>query len=149
MKKLFLSLIFTLPTAAVVPAQAQYQGPACVDIRQVNVPGGYDDYGNYYPPTTRAVQTTVPCNYGISNQYYYNQRQYQPYYQRACNPNAGAAIGAGLAGALSGGTGYNYNSNYSNNYSRNSSSGSYSSSYRNNNSWALFGAGLGSIIFSC
>lgn len=150
MKKLFLSLIFTLPTAAVVPAQAQYQGPACVDIRQVNVPGGYDQFGNYYPPSTRPVQTTVPCNYGISNQYYYNQRQYQPYaYQRNCNPDAGAAIGAGLAGALSGGTGYNYSNNWSNNYSRNSSSGSYNSSYRNNNSWALFGAGLGAMMFSC
>lgn len=150
MKKLFLSLIFTLPTATVVPAQAQYQGPACVDVRQVNVPGGYDQFGNYYPPSTRPVQTTVPCNYGINNQYFYNQRQYQPYaYQRNCNPNAGAAIGAGLAGALSGGTGYNYNSNWSNNYSRNSSSGSYNSSYRNNNSWALFGAGLGAMMFSC
>ena len=154
MKKLILSLIFTLPTAAAVPAQAQYVGPACVDVRQVNVPGGYDQYGNYYPPTTRPVQAQVPCNYGISNQYFYEQRGYGPGpyqqgYQRVCNPNAGAAMGAGLAGALSGGTGYNYSNNWSNNYSRGSSSGSYNSSYRNNNSWALFGAGLGAMMFSC
>jgi hypothetical protein len=148
MKKLLLSLIFTLPTATVVPAQAQYVGPACVDIRQVNLPGGYDGAGNYYPPTTRAVQTTVPCNYGLNNQYYYNQGYNQNYY-RTCNPNAGAAMGAGLAGALSGGTGYNYNNSWSNNYSRGSSSGSYSSSYRSNDSWALFGAGLGALMFSC
>ena len=94
MKKLLLSLIFTLPTATVVPAQAQYVGPACVDIRQVNLPGGYDGAGNYYPPTTRAVKTTVPCNYGVNNQYYYNQGYNQNYY-RTCNPNAGAAMGAG------------------------------------------------------
>ena len=103
MKKLFLSLIFTLPIAAVVPAQAQYVGPACVDIRQVNIPGGYDQFGNYYPPSTRPVQTTVPCNYGINNQYFYNQRQYQqPHnYQRpSCDPSRtflGAILGGGVA----------------------------------------------------
>jgi len=153
MKKLFLSLIFTLPTATVVPAQAQYQGPACVDVRQVNVPGGYDQLGNYYPPSTRPVQTTVPCNYGINNQYFYNQRlNQQPYaYQRNCNPTAGAAIGGGLAEALSGGNGYRYNSDYSRNGSSGNYNGSYNYSYRNykSNGWTLFGAGLGSMMFSC
>jgi hypothetical protein len=149
MKKLLLLLpltLFSVPTEV----KAQYQGPACVDIRQVNVPGWYDQFGNYYPPTTRPIQTTVPCNYGISNynyQYYQGNRNYQ----QNCNPNAGAAVGAGLAEALSGGTGWNYNSNWSNTRTRNSSSGSYNYGWqsRKGNGWTIFGAGLGSLMFSC
>jgi hypothetical protein len=144
MKKLLLLLPLTLASIP-TEAQAQYQGPACVDIRQVNVPGGYDQFGNYYPPTTRAIQTTVPCNYGINN---YNYQYYQgnQYYQQNCNNVAGAAVGAGLAEALSGGNGYRYNSNYT----RNRNSGSYNYSYRNykSNGWTLFGAGIGSILFN-
>lgn len=144
MKRLLLLLPLTLASIP-TEVQAQYQGPACVDIRQVNVPGGYDQFGNYYPPTTRAVQTTVPCNYGINN---YNYQYYQgnQYYQQNCNNVAGAAVGAGLAEALSGGNGYRYNSNYT----RNRNSGSYNYSYRNykSNGWTLFGAGLGSILFN-
>jgi hypothetical protein len=150
MKQLILLLpltLFSVPTEV----KAQYQGPACVDIRQVNVPGGYDQFGNYYPPSTRAVQTTVPCNYGISNYNYQYYNQPQVYYQRNCNPGAGAAVGAGLAEALSGGTGWNYNSSWTRNYNRRNSSGSYNESFRNrkSNGWTVFGAGLGSLMFSC
>jgi len=150
MKKLLLSLIFTLPTAAAVPAQAQYVGPACVDIRRVNVPGGYDNYGNYYPPTTRAVQTTVPCNYGINN---YNYQYYQgnQYYQQPVQTctGVGAAIGAGVAGAITGGTNYTNRGSYNNTYTRNSSSGSWSRSWTNNNYASLLGAGIGTLLLGC
>jgi hypothetical protein len=149
MKHLLLLLPLTLASIP-TEAQAQYQGPACVDIRQVNVPGGYDQFGNYYPPSTRPIQTTVPCNYGINN---YNYQYYQgnQYYQN-CNTNAaaGAAMGAGLAEALGGGNGWKYNSNYTNTRTRNSSSGSYNYGWqsRKGNGWTLFGAGVGALMFN-
>lgn len=113
----------------------------CTQYQEVYVPGGYDQYGNYYSGGVRTQSYNVPCNQvsgGNWNPTYYRQR--------VCNPTAGAAMGAGLAEALSGGNGYRYNSDYSR-----GSSGSYNYSYRNykSNGWSLFGAGLGALMYSC
>jgi len=143
MKKLLLLLPLTFLSVPSIPVQAQQVNnyAVCTQNQEVYQPGGYDQYGNYIPGGVSVQRYNVPCN---------NVSQSQQYQQeRICNPTAGAALGAGLAGALSGGLGYNYNNSWSNNYDRNSSSGSSSGSYRSNDSWALFGAGLGALIFSC
>jgi hypothetical protein len=141
MKKLLLLLpLVFLPTP--VMAQQVNQYGVCTQYQEVYVPGGYDQYGNYYSGGVQTQSYNVPCNQVSGG-------NWNPTYQRqrVCNPAAGAAMGAGLAEALSGGNGYRYNSDYS----RNRSSGSYNYSYRNYNSngWSLFGAGLGALMYSC
>jgi hypothetical protein len=114
----------------------------CTQYQEVYVPGGYDQYGNYYQGGVQTQSYNVPCNQVSGG-------NWNPTYQRqrVCNPAAGAAMGAGLAEALSGGNGYRYNSDYT----RNRSSGSYNYSYRNykSNGWSLFGAGIGALMFGC
>jgi len=138
-------LILLLPLAFLpmpVMAQQVNQFGVCTQYQEVYVPGGYDEYGNYYQGGVQTQSYNVPCNQVSGG-------NWNPTYQRqrVCNPVAGAAMGAGLAEALSGGRGYKYNSNYS----RNGSSGSYNYSYRNykSNGWTLFGAGLGALMYSC
>ena len=144
MKQLLLILPLTfLAVPSNVKAQQVNNYAVCTQNQEVYQPGGFDQYGNYIPGGVTVQRYNVPCN----NVTGYQAQQYQQ--QRVCNPNAGAALGAGLAGALSGGLGYNYNNSWSNTYGRNSSSGSSSGSYRSNDSWALFGAGLGALMFSC
>ena len=141
MKKLLLLLpLVFLPTPAMAQQVNQYG--VCTQYQEVYVPGGYDQYGNYYSGGVQTQSYNVPCNQVSGG-------NWNPTYQRqrVCNPAAGAAMGAGLAEALSGGNGYRYNSNYT----RNRSSGSYNYSYRNykSNGWSLFGAGLGALMYSC
>jgi len=149
--KHLLTLSLLLPFAFVAPTQAQqvnvYGESYCYTNVEQYVPGYYDAYGRYIPGYVNRARNRVPCgdNVVVNPQPYYNQ---QPYYrQRVCNPTAGAAVGYGLATALSGQTGYNYNSNYT----RNRNSGSYNYSYGNkrSNSWGIFGAGIGALMFSC
>jgi hypothetical protein len=140
---ILLSLLF-LPTPVV--AQQVNQFGVCTQYQEVYTPGGYDQYGNYFPGGVSTQSYNVPCNGSVVNS--------QPYYrprQRVCNPTAGAALGAGLAEALSGGRGWKSSSNWTRNYNRNSSSGSYNYSNRNykSNGWSIFGAGLGALLFSC
>lgn len=141
MKKLLLLLPLTFLPMPVMAQQVNQYG-VCTQYQEVYVPGGYDQYGNYYPGGVQTQSYNVPCNQVSGG-------NWNPTYQRqrVCNPVAGAAMGAGLAEALSGGRGYKYNSNYS----RNGSSGSYNYSYRNykSNGWTLFGAGLGALMYSC
>ena len=139
-KLLLLSALLFVPMP--VMAQQVNQYGVCTQYQEVYVPGGYDQYGNYYPGGVQTQSYNVPCNQVSGG-------NWNPTYQRqrVCNPAAGAAMGAGLAEALSGGNGYRYNSDYS----RNRSSGSYNYSYRNykSNGWSLFGAGLGALMYSC
>ena len=141
MKKLLLLLpLLFLP----VPVQAQQVNNygVCTQYQEVYVPGGYDQYGNYYQGGVQTQSYNVPCNQVSGG-------NWNPTYQRqrVCNPVAGAALGAGLAEVLGGGNGYRYNSSYT----RGRNSGNYNYSYRNyrSNGWTLFGAGLGALMFSC
>jgi hypothetical protein len=141
MKKLLLLLPLTLLSVPVQAQQVNNYG-VCTQYQEVYVPGGYDQYGNYYQGGVQTQSYNVPCNQVSGG-------NWNPTYQRqrVCNPVAGAALGAGLAEVLGGGNGYRYNSNYT----RGRNSGSYNYSYRNyrSNGWTLFGAGLGALMFSC
>ena len=147
MKLLPLALLLSL-TFAPVSTQAQQVNTygVCRQYREVYTPGYNDQYGNYVSGRVYTQSYIVPCDGSVAT---YVQPPQQQYYQRqrVCNPAAGAALGYGLATALSGQTGYNYNSNYT----RNRNSGSYNYSYGNkrSNSWGIFGAGIGSILFGC
>jgi hypothetical protein len=156
MKKLIPSLL-AIGVLAPIPVSAQqlntYQ--VCHTYQEQYVPGRYTNNGSYIQGGVYTVKNNVNCQTGevYSSQPYSggggSNVVYQPVYQRqrVCNSAAGAAIGYGLASALSGQTGYNYNSNYR----RNRNSGSYNYSYGNkrSNSWGIFGAGLGALMFSC
>ena len=145
--KHLLTLSLLLPFTFVAPIQAQqmnvYAESYCYTNVEQYVPGYYNAYGNYVGGYVNRTRNRVPCG----NNVVVNQQPQQYYRQRTCNPTAGAAVGYGLATALSGQTGYNYNSNYT----RNRNSGSYNYSYGNkrSNSWGIFGAGIGSILFGC
>jgi hypothetical protein len=153
-----LPLAILLPITFIVPVEAQqlntYQ--VCHTYQEQYSPGYYTNNGSYIQGGVYTVKNTVNCQTGevYSSQPYSgggNVSYQQPYYrQRTCNPNNaayGAAVGYGLGSALSGQTGYRYNSNYN----RNRNSGSYNYSYRNyrSNSWGIFGAGIGALMFSC
>ena len=142
MKKLILLLpLLFLPVQ--VQAQQVNNYGVCTQYQEVYVPGGYDQYGNYYQGGVQTQSYNVPCNQVSGG-------NWNPTYQRqrVCNPVAGAALGAGLAEAISGGNGWNYKSRY---YGGRGRYGGYSESYRNrsSNGWTLFGAGLGALMFSC
>ena len=149
--KHLLTLSLILPFLFVAPTQAQQVNVygVCKQYQEVYSPGYNDQYGNYVSGRVSTQSYIVPCNGSVTTYVQPQQQYYQR--QRVCNPAAGAAVGYSLASALSGSTGYSYNSNYNRRYNRNSSSGSYNYSYRNNrsNSWGIFGAGIGSILFGC
>jgi hypothetical protein len=155
MKLLPLTLLLPLAFVPVsVEAQQLNTYQVCHTYQEQYTPGYYTNNGSYIQGGVYTIKNTVNCQTGevYSSQPYsgggnvvVNQ---QPYYrQRRCNSYAGAAIGYGLATAISGQTGYNYNSNYR----RNRNSGSYNYSYGNkrSNSWGIFGAGIGALMFSC
>ena len=150
MKLLPLALLLPL-TLVPVSTQAQQVNTygVCKQYQEVYSPGYNDQYGNYVSGRVSTQSYIVPCDGSVTTYVQPQQQYYQR--QRVCNPAAGAAVGYGLASALSGSTGYSYNSNYKRRYNRNSSSGSYNYSYRNNrsNSWGIFGAGIGALMFSC
>jgi len=153
MKLLPLTLLLPLSFLPVsVEAQQLNTYQVCNTYQEQYTPGYYTNNGSYIQGGVYTIKNTVNCETGevYSSQPYRggNVSYQQPYYrQRTCNPAAGAAIGYGLATAISGQTGYNYNSNYR----RNRNSGSYNYSYGNkrSNSWGIFGAGVGSILFGC
>jgi hypothetical protein len=154
MKLLPLTLLLPLSFVPVsVEAQQLNTYQVCNTYQEQYTPGYYTNNGSYIQGGVYTIKNTVNCETGevYSSQPYRGGNvvvNQQPYYrQRTCNPAAGAALGYGLASALSGQTGYNYNSNYR----RNRNSGSYNYSYGNkrSNSWGIFGAGVGSILFGC
>jgi hypothetical protein len=153
MKKFLLTSLL-IPFTFVSPSHAQqvnvYNESYCYSNMEQYVPGYYTSNGNYVSGYVNKVRNRVPCNGNVVSQ---QQPPQQYYYQRrrVCNPTAGALLGAGIAEAVSGGRGWQTSSSWSRNYTRNSSSGSYNSSNRNygSNGWTLFGAGLGSLMFSC
>jgi hypothetical protein len=137
---ILLSLLF-LP--APVVAQQVNQFGVCVQYQEVYTPGGYDQYGNYFPGGVNTQSYNVPCNqvnsgWRPSNQYYNGGGQYgnnnSGYYGRRTNPNCnptrtilGAVVGGAIGRSL---TGTNNN--------------------RNNRGWATaLGAGLGGLTFAC
>ena len=141
MKKLtlLLSLIF-LPTPSI--AQQVNQFSVCKQYQEVYTPGGYDQYGNYFPGRVNTQSYTVPCNQVNSgsrpiNQYSNNGGYYannNGYYGRRTNPNCNPA--RTLLGAVIGGSVGRVLTNTPNN--------------RNNRNWATtLGAGIGGLTFAC
>ena len=134
---ILLSLLF-LPTPVV--AQQVNQFGVCVQYQEVYTPGGYDQYGNYFPGGVSTQSYNVPCNqvnsgWRPSNQYYNNGGYYgRGYYGRRTNPNCNptrTALGAVIGGAI----GRSMTSTRNN---------------RNNRGWATaLGAGIGGLTFAC
>jgi len=143
MKKLLLLLpliFFPAPSMA----QQVNQFGVCIQYQEVYTPGGYDQYGNYFPGGVSTQSYNLPCNqvnsgWRSSNQYYnnggyYRRGYYGGYYGRRTNPNCNptrTALGAVIGGAI----GRSMTSTRNN---------------RNNRGWATaLGAGLGGLTFSC
>ena len=138
---ILLSLLF-LP--APVVAQQVNQFGVCVQYQEVYTPGGYDQYGNYFPGGVSTQSYNLPCNqvnsgWRSSNQYYnnggyYRRGYYGGYYGRRTNPNCNptrTALGAVIGGAI----GRSMTSTRNN---------------RNNRGWATaLGAGIGGLTFAC
>ena len=144
---ILLSLLF-LP--APVVAQQVNQFGVCVQYQEVYTPGGYDQYGNYFPGGVSTQSYNVPCNqvnsgWRPSNQYYNGGGQYgynnggqygnnSGQYGRRTNPNCNPTrtiLGAVVGGAI----GRSLTSTNNN---------------RNNRGWATaLGAGLGGLTFAC
>ena len=137
---ILLSLLF-LP--APVVAQQVNQFGVCVQYQEVYTPGGYDQYGNYFPGGVNTQSYNVPCNqvnsgWRPSNQYYngggYYGNNNSGYYGRRTNPNCNPTrtiLGAVVGGAI----GRSMTSTNNN---------------RNNRGWATaLGAGLGGLTFAC
>jgi hypothetical protein len=135
MKHLLLLLPLTL---ASVPAQAQQVNNfgVCTQYQEVYVPGGYDQYGNYYPGGVQTQSYNVPCNQVSGGNWNGNSGYYggSGYYGRATNPNCNPVrtlLGATLGGAI----GRSMTSTPNN---------------RNNRGWATaLGASLGGLAFAC
>lgn len=120
---LLLPLVF-LPT----PAQAQQINSfgVCTQYQEIYVPGGYDQYGNYYSGGVQTQSYNVPCNQVVGGSW--NS------YGRATNPNCNPTrtlLGATLGGAI----GRSMTSTPNN---------------RNNRGWATaLGTSLGGLAFAC
>jgi hypothetical protein len=135
MKHLLLLLPLTL---ASVPAQAQQVNNfgVCTQYQEVYVPGGYDQYGNYYPGGVQTQSYNVPCNQVSGGNWNGNSGYYggSGYYGRATNPNCNPTrtlLGAVLGGSI----GRSMTSTPNN---------------RNNRGWATaLGASLGGLAFAC
>jgi hypothetical protein len=141
MKHLILLSLLFLP--APVVAQQVNQFGVCTQYQEVYTPGGYDQYGNYFPGGVSTQAYNVPCNqvnsgWRPTNQYYngggYNGYNNSGYVGRATNPNCNpirTTLGAVLGGAI----GRSMTSTRNN---------------RNNRGWATaLGASLGGLAFSC
>jgi hypothetical protein len=135
MKHFLLLLPLTL---ASVPVQAQQVNNfgVCTQYQEVYVPGGYDQYGNYYPGGVQTQSYNVPCNQVSGGNWNPNQGYYggNGYYGRATNPNCNPVrtlLGATLGGAI----GRSMTSTPNN---------------ANNRGWATaLGASLGGLAFAC
>jgi hypothetical protein len=129
MKHFLLLLPLTL---ASVPVQAQQVNNfgVCTQYQEIYVPGGYDQYGNYYPGGVQTQSYNVPCNQVSGGSW----NQNQGYYGRATNPNCNPTrtlLGATLGGAI----GRSMTSTPNN---------------RRNRGWATaLGASLGGLAFAC
>lgn len=122
MKQLILFLPLAFLPAPVMSQQVNQFG-VCTQYQEVYVPGGYDQYGNYYQGGVQTQSYNVPCNQ-------YNNR----YYGRVSNPNCNPT--RTLLGAVFGGSIGRSMTSTSNN--------------RNNRGWATaLGASLGGLAFSC
>jgi len=108
----------------------------CTQYQEVYVPGGYDQYGNYYPGGVQTQSYNVPCNQVSGGNWNGNSGYYggSGYYGRATNPNCNPVrtlLGATLGGAI----GRSMTSTPNN---------------RNNRGWATaLGASLGGLAFAC
>jgi hypothetical protein len=155
--KILISSLIAIGVLSPITVSAQqlntYQ--VCHTYQEQYAPGYYANNGSYVQGGVYTIKNTVNCQTGevYSSQPYRgggNVSYQQPYYrQRNCNPAAGALLGGGLANALSGGGGWKNSGSWNRYYGRNYSAGKWSNSYTNKNGWTAFGAGLGSIIFSC
>jgi hypothetical protein len=153
MKKLISSLLaIGVLVPITVSAQQVNTYGVCRQYREVYTPGGYDQYGNYFPGGVSTQSYNVPCNqvnsgWRPSNQYYnnggyygnnygggYNGYNNGGYYGRRTNPNCNPTrtiLGAVVGGAI----GRSMTSTNNN---------------RNNRGWATaLGAGLGGLTFAC
>jgi hypothetical protein len=149
MKKLISSLLVIGVLAPItVSAQQVNTYGVCRQYQEVYTPGGYDQYGNYFPGGVNTQSYNVPCNqvnsgWRPSNQYYngggyygrgYNGYNNGGYYGRRTNPNCNPTrtlLGAVVGGAI----GRSMTSTNNN---------------RNNRGWATaLGAGLGGLTFAC
>ena len=148
-----LALGLFIPVTASAQQMNTYQ--VCHTYQEQYSPGYYTNNGSYVQGGVYTVKNNVNCQTGevYSSQPYNgggNVVYRQPYYrQRNCNSAAGAAIGYGLGSALSGGSGWKNSGSWNRYYGRNYSSGSWNNSYRNKSGWAIFGAGVGALAFSC
>ncbi len=134
-KLLLLSTLLFAPMP--VMAQQVNQFGVCTQYQEVYVPGGYDEYGNYYPGGVQTQSYNVPCNQVSGGSWNGNQGYYgggNGYYGRATNPNCNPTrtlLGAVLGGAI----GRSMTSTPNN---------------RNNRGWATaLGASLGGLAFVC
>jgi len=129
----------------------------CHTYQEQYVPGRYTNNGSYVQGGVYTIKNTINCQTGevYSSQPYSggNVVYQQPFYrQRNCNPNNavyGSALGYGLGSALSNGSGWQNSGSWNRYYGRNYSSGSWNNSYRDKSGWAIFGAGIGGLLFSC
>lgn len=136
MKQLLLLLPLTLLS---VPVQAQQvnQFGVCTQYQEVYVPGGYDQYGNYFQGGVQTQSYNVPCNQVMGNSWNPNQGYgygNSGYYGRATNPNCNPVrtlLGATMGGAIG-------------------RSMTSTSNNRNNRGWATaLGASIGGLVFAC
>ncbi len=127
-------LLLLLPlTFASVPVQAQQVNNygVCTQYQEVYVPGGYDQYGNYYQGGVQTQSYNVPCNQVSGGSWNSNQGS-SGYYGRPSNPNCNPTrtiLGAVFGGAVGRAAAMNYPKNYG---------------------WATaLGASLGGLAFAC
>ena len=83
MKKLLLLLPLVFLPAPVMAQQVNQFG-VCTQYQEVYVPGGYDQYGNYYPGGVQTQSYNVPCNQvsgGNWNSNQYNNGYYGGQYR--------------------------------------------------------------------
>jgi hypothetical protein len=127
-----LSMLLLPLTLAPIPVQAQQvnQFGVCTQYQEVYIPGGYDQYGNYYQGGVQTQSYNVPCNQVVGGSWNGNQG----YYGRATNPNCNptrTVLGAVLGGSI----GRSMTSTPNN---------------RRNRGWATaLGASLGGLAFVC
>jgi hypothetical protein len=128
---LLLPLVF-LPTPVIAQQVNQYG--VCTQYQEVYVPGGYDQYGNYYQGGVQTQSYNVPCNQVSGGNWNQSNQYNNGYYGRATNPNCNPArtlLGSVLGGAIG-------------------RSMTSTSNNRNNRGWATaLGASLGGLAFAC
>jgi hypothetical protein len=135
MKKLLLLSTLLFAPMPVMAQQVNQYG-VCTQYQEVYVPGGYDQYGNYYQGGVQTQSYNVPCNQVAGGNWNSNQGygSGSGYVGRATNPNCNplrTLLGATLGGAIG-------------------RSMTSTSNNRNNRGWATaLGASLGGLAFAC